>query len=698
MIHHQDEKIIARYDPALIRRLAAFARPYRRYIAVALTLLLIATVGEVLLPVVIQRTIDREILDFWVGVDPAAVDRFDATDETVRIGDTVYLREEFLDHISRPERDAMRADGTLDPRRFVIVPADAVTTHPAIARKILSERVATDGSRDVYPRAVLDRLERDERLTVRPDNLYGLRRNAVVFFLILVGVLASSFGQVYLTAYTGQLVMKRLRLEVFGHTVGQNLGFLGNQAVGRLVTRATNDVETVNELFTSVLAELTRNISIMIAVVITMLSLNARLAGIVLLSMIPVVVLTDIFRRRARDAFRKARRAVSIVNAYLAEYISGMSIVQMFVQERRSRREFDERNGELLRAHIAEMHVFAVFRPIVDFMATTSTAVVIFFGARLLNADLVSLGVLIAFANLIRRFYMPVMMISEQFTVLQGAMAGAERVFSLLDEHHRIADDGTKTIERSSVRGAIRFDEVRFAYKPNEPVLTGLSFAVEPGQMVAVVGYTGAGKTTIINVLTRLWDIESGSISIDGVDIRTIPLATLRSIVQPIQQDVYLFSDTIRNNITLGESVDDDDVWRACEAVQIADYIRGLPDGLDTVLRERGTDLSAGQRQLVSFARVLIHDPPILLLDEATSNIDSETEDTLQRAVETVTGGRTSLVIAHRLSTIQHADTILVLSHGTLEESGTHAELVERNGLYATLDRLQYMRQGSSEA
>ncbi len=695
MIHHQDEKIIAGYDPALMRRLAAFARPYGRYIVVAFTCLLIATVGDVLLPVVIQRTIDHEILDFWIGVDPASVDRFNRAGETLRIGNTVYLREEFLDQISRPQRDEMREEGALDPRRFVIIPADAVIDNPPIAQKILTERVGTDGSWEVYPRTVIDRLERSERLSLRTDNVQGLRRNVVVFSIILVGVLVSSFGQVYLTAYTGQLVMKRLRLEVFGHTMGQNLGFLGNQAVGRLVTRATNDVETINELFTSVLSELTRNVCLMIAVVITMISLNARLAGIVLLSMIPIVVLTDIFRRRAREAFRRARRAVSVVNAYLAEYISGMSIVQMFVQQHRSRREFDERNEELLGAHIAEMHVFAVFRPIVDFMATTSTAVVIFFGARLLNVDLVSLGVLVAFANLIRRFYMPVMMISEQFTVLQGAMAGAERVFSLLDERHRIADDGTERIERSSVRGAIRFDEVHFAYKPSEPVLAGLSFAVEPGQMVAIVGYTGAGKTTIINVLTRLWDIERGSISIDGADIRTIPLATLRSIVQPIQQDVYLFSDTIRNNITLGEPVDDETVWRACEAVQIGDYIRGLPEGLDTVLHERGTDLSAGQRQLVSFARVLVHDPPILLLDEATSNIDSETEHTLQRAVETVTGGRTSLVIAHRLSTIQHADTILVLSHGTLEEQGTHAELVERNGLYATLDRLQYIQRSS---
>lgn len=544
----------------------------------------------------------------------------------------------------------------------------------------------------VITRDGLDALPRALRMELRAANVEGLARNVLLFLGILLSVLLASFGQVYLTAWTGQLVMKELRVETFGHTIHQHLGFLGNQAVGRLVTRATNDVETINELFTSVLADLTRNIGLMIAVVITMVSLNARLAAIVIATMLPIVLLTEIFRRKAREAYRQVRTAVSAVNAYLSEYLSGMAVVQMFVQQARSRREFGSRNGAMLRAHLSELRVFAVFRPIVDFMATLSTTALIFFGARLVAGELVSLGVLIAFTNLIRRFYMPVMNISEQFTVLQSAMAGAERVFALLDEDHRIPDTGERTLDRNALRGAIAFEDVHFAYKVHEPVIRGLTFRAEPGELVAIVGYTGAGKTTIINLLTRLWDIDRGTITLDGFPLTEYRLSDLRRTVQQIQQDVYLFDDTIRNNITLGADVSDDEIRRACTAVQVMDYIDSLPEGLDTRLHERGTNLSAGQRQLIAFARVLVNDPPVLVLDEATSSIDSDTEQRLQHAVDAVTGGRTSVVIAHRISTIQHADRILVLSHGELVESGTHAELIAANGLYATLYQLQYER------
>ena len=342
------------------------------------------------------------------------------------------------------------------------------------------------------------------------------------------------------------------------------------------------------------------------------------------------------------------------------------------------------------------MYVFAVFRPIVDFMSTLSTVFVIYFGARLLETDLISLGVLIAFTNLIRRFYMPVMNISEQFTILQSAMAGSERVFSLLDEDHRIPDIGTVPIDADSFEGRIHFEHVSFAYKPDEPVIRDLSLEVAPGEMVAIVGYTGAGKTTLINLLTRLWDVNSGAIRLDGVDLRDLPLRDLRTTIQQIQQDVFLFDDTIRDNLTLGSDVTDEEIWAACEAVQVADFIRGLERGLDTRLQERGGNLSAGQRQLMAFARVLLHDPPVLILDEATSSIDSETERKLQHAVSAVTGGRTSLVVAHRISTIQHADRIIVMSHGRIVEAGDHSTLLKRSGLYATLYQLQYVQRDSS--
>jgi ATP-binding cassette subfamily B multidrug efflux pump len=696
--HHDDEKIISAYDPRLVRRIAAFARPYRLLIGAAIAFLLVGTVGEMLVPVMIQRTVDHEILDFWVSVEATDAHLFgvDSTSsgasdrEAYRIDDRLYLREENLDRLPRDERSRLNAAGSLDTDRVIIVPVTILEANPRIAAAVEDSIVTRGEDVTVLRRSVLEELSPEDRLTLRERNIAGLRRNVVIFFFVLIGVLLSAFGQVYLTAYTGQLVMKDLRLRIFDHIIHQHLGYLSTQPVGKLVTRTTNDVQTINELFTSVLTELTKNVSLMVAVVITMFSLNTRLATIVLMSMVPVIVITDVFRRKARTAYRLVRVAVSKVNTYLSEYISGMSIVQLFVQQTRSRREFAERNDELLDAHLAELHVFAVFRPIVDFMATISTAVVIYFGARLLQVEVVSLGVLIAYTNLIRRFYMPVMSISEQFTVVQSAMAGAERVFGLLDEDVRIPDTGEQSILPGPVEGRISFERVRFAYKKDEPVLKDVSFSVPPGAMVAVVGYTGAGKTTIINLLTRLWDVDGGRITLDGVDLREIPVSEVRTAIQQIQQDVHLFSDTIRTNITLGLDVPDERIVAACRAVQLTDLLDSLPEGLDTMIQERGVNLSAGQRQLISFARALVHDPPVLVLDEATSSIDSETEKRLQHAVEAVTGGRTSIVIAHRLSTIQHADAIVVLAHGEVVEMGSHADLLQRDGVYATLHRLQY--------
>lgn len=689
----QDEKIISGYNPGIIRRVARFAAPFRRYLLAAGVCLLVATVGEMLIPVIIQRTIDHEILEAWLATEPDLFQAEDLPRSARMIGDTLFVREEEFDRFSRSRATARNDGGGVGTVRHLLIRREILADNPPLHEKVKPFIVESDRQWAALPREVLDTLDSSERRTLRRDTILGLRRNTALFLGVLVAVLLGAFGQIYLTAYTGQLVMKRLRLDLFDHVMSRHLGFLGNQPVGRLVTRVTNDVETINELFSSVLAELTRNVSIMVAVVVTMISLNARLAAIVLVSMLPVVVVTNVIRKRAREAYRWMRRSVSAVNSYLSEYISGMEIVQMFVQQDRSRREFAERNDDLTRANLAEMYVFAIFRPIVDFMASTSTAVVIFFGAVLLDIELVSLGVLIAFTNLIRRFYQPVMSISEQFTVLQSAMAGSERVFELLDQDDRIPDNGTGTIDPRSFRGAVEFRRVEFAYKPEEPVLRDLSFSLRPGELTAVVGYTGAGKTTVINLLTRLWDVSAGTILLDDRDLREYRLAELRRSVQQIQQDVFLFDDTIRNNITLGKEVSESVLWDACRAVQVEPFIRGLRDGLDTRLEERGGNLSTGQRQLIAFARVLVHDPPVLVLDEATSSIDSETEHRLQQAVEVVTRGRTSLVVAHRLSTIQHAHTILVLSHGRLVESGTHAELLSRGGLYATLYHLQYEQQ-----
>ncbi len=687
---HDEGHVVSRLDGQLIRRLLGLAQPFLRLMLLSGFFLLIATVGEMLIPVLIQQSVDRVILESWVPADPSFPAGLIGAEGERRVGGQLYVREQDLDRLPRATRDTLRGTGSIGIGGISIVRNAVVQSSQEVQELLQAADVVHDEHYWAIPGALLRTLSPSQRRILRADSLTALQRYAVAFFVVLLVVLIGSFGQVYLTAYIGQLVMNRLRIRLFRHTVDQNLAFLGNQPVGRLVTRVTNDVETINEFFSSVLSELARNVSLMIAVVVTMLALNARLALFVLLTMIPVIFLTNIIRIYARQAFRSVREAVSKVNAYLSEYISGMTLVQLFVQQRESYRDFSARNDTLLTAQLREMYVFAIFRPIVDFLASISTAAVILFGAWLLEVDLVSLGILIAFTNLIRRFYMPVMSISEQFTVLQSAMAGSERVFDLLDQDERIPDTGARPLVKESVAGRVEFQDVCFSYKNGEPVLQHLSFEAKPGQLVAIVGHTGSGKTTVINLLTRLWDTETGRILLDGNDIRDHRRDDLRTSIQQIQQEVFLFDDTIRENITLGLEVPDDVVWSACDAVQIGEFIRTLPHGLDTPLEARGENLSTGQRQLISFARVLVHNPPVLVLDEATSSIDSETERLLQEALKTVTGGRTSLVVAHRLSTIRHADQILVLSQGSIAEMGTHDELIAHDGLYSTLYHLQF--------
>jgi len=487
-------------------------------------------------------------------------------------------------------------------------------------------------------------------------------------------------------------VMKDLRLKLLDHTMRQSMSYMNSNPVGSLVTRVTNDVETINELFASVATSLLQDVALMGGVVVTLFLLNPRLAIVAILTLPPVVIMTIFFRLKARDAYRRVRLWVSRVNAYLAEHIAGVDVVRMFAREVRSIAEFVGRNANLLRANLSEMYVFAVFRPLTNLFTSVSIGVVVYFGAGMVVQEVVTLGVLIAFLNLINKFYQPVMDISEKFTVLQSAMAGGERVFDLLETESRIPDTGRLRLPEKP-EGRIVFDDVEFAYKEDEQVLRSLSFSIEPGENVAIVGYTGAGKTTIINLLARMYDVSGGAILLDGEDIRNYRLADLRRVVLPVQQDVFIFSGTIEENITLGSPMSREEVRRAAQTVNADRFIERLPEGYRTRLAEGGSNLSTGQRQLLSFARVVAHDPQIVVLDEATASIDTETERLIQEALGRLLAGRTSLVIAHRLSTIKHADRILVISHGKLAEEGTHSELLAVEGAYYSLYRLQYGEQ-----
>ncbi|MFO8063461.1 MAG: ABC transporter ATP-binding protein [Spirochaetota bacterium] len=701
-----EEKVISGYDPTVVRKLFGFVKPHIVVLLVAILALGIATAAELALPVIIQRAVDQDLMaDHLQGdtEDLRALSQQNPNVEPVVFGETAYVLESSLTAMAGIDKRSLQAEGTISETAYYVFSLDepgdqeVIESHPDLFRTSDGQNRAGGASSRPRYAAIetsdLTQLTTEERRAIRSQDIDAVSRKGFVFLGFLLTVFLFTFAQVYLMAATGQRVMKDLRTRLFDHVIRQRLSFLHRNPVGRLVTRITNDVETINELFTNVLANLLKNLSIMVGVVITVFLLSRRLGFIVVGTLPPVLVVTYLFRTYARNAFRNVRLWISRVNAFLSEHISGISVVQLFTQEQRIGKKFASRNDSLLGASLGEMYVFATFRPIIDLLSSTSVAVVVYLGAASVLEGVVTLGMLIAGVELIRRFYRQLMSISEQFVVLQSAMAGGERIVELLDEEDRIPDNGSRTLPRP-VHGTISFENVTFSYRPGEPVIRDLSFRVPPGHTVAIVGYTGAGKTTIANLLSRLWDVDSGRILIDGVNITELPVNELRRVVQPIDQDVFIFRDTIRENIRLGEPLPDGRLEEAARAVQADAFISRLSSGYDTPLDERGANLSVGQRQLVSFARVVAHDPAIIILDEATSSVDTETERLIQNGMRALLSHRTSLVIAHRLSTIKYADRIIVLSHGEIVEEGTHEELLQYGGVYANLYRLQYSEHG----
>ena len=695
-----DASVTRSFDSGIVRRIMGYLRPYIGLAAVALVALAIATIGELYVPVLVKDTVDDALMVTYVAVDPALAPAHGiavrATDPV--LGGSAVIRSSRLSGIPGTERRALEAAGVLCPGDLYLLRLAADARDRAAQEKALvaaralvagSGAVLEEGGFAVLPVQVLKRLGGEDAGALRSADSKVIAHNVLVLLVILVVVLIATFFEVYLSSLAGQHVMKDMRMQLFRHTSSRSLAFLSRQPVGRLVTRMTSDVETINQFFTDVLAAFLKDAALMAGVLVVLVILDWRLALVTLATLPPVAVVAAVSRTKARDAYRKQRTWLSRVNSYLSERISGMSVVKLFVQEEASSRDFAERDAELKKANLGEMYVYATFRPIVDFLGSLTTAIVIYFGAKMFGLELLSLGTLIAFINLIGMFYSPIQDLSEKYTLLQSAMAGGERVFTLLDSKESIPD-GSRAAMPARVEGRIEFSDVHFAYKPGEWILRDLSFKVEPGEMVAIVGSTGAGKTTITNLITRLWDVQEGEIRLDGYPVRELPLDGLRRAVQPVLQDVFLFSGTIEDNIRLGGDVTRERMEMAAQAVHADEFIEAMPDGYATILSEGASNLSSGQRQIVSFARVLAHDPAVIILDEATSSVDTETERMIQRGIDGLLTGRTSVVIAHRLSTIRHADRIIVLSGGRVAESGTHEELLAKEGLYWNLYRLQY--------
>ena len=569
--------------------------------------------------------------------------------------------------------------------------------------------------------------------------LTGIAQIGGLYVGLLLGTFALEFVQTYLMQWTGQKVMFDLRSQIFRHLQQMHVGFFDRNPVGRLVTRVTTDVDALNEMFTAGVVSIFEDVFVLFFILAIMLNMNWKLA-LITFAVLPIIVYaTKIFRDKVRDSYRRIRTAIARINSFLQEAVSGMLVLQLFNREKRAYRQFSDINSSHMEAFKDAIMAYAVYYPVVEILSSVAVASIIWFGGNeiirhvgaarleitfsmqsLLTLHVVpsiknvmTLGTLVAFMQYAQRFFRPIQDLSEKYNILQSAMAAGERVFKLLDTKAEVTSPAVT--KKPQGPGRIEFDHVWFAYRVGvgsdagqslaatespatrpapDWVLRDVSFALEPGETVAVVGHTGAGKTTLISLLMRFYDVQKGVIRIDGVDIKDMDLDDLRGRFGVVLQDPFLFSGTVEGNIRLGtKRIQDEDVEKAAEDVNLADFIRTLPKGFKEEVRERGSTLSTGQKQLISFARALAHDPKILILDEATSSVDTETEFRVRDALSRMVEGRTSLIIAHRLSTIQRADKIIVMHKGQVREMGSHQQLLANRGIYYKLYQLQYKDQ-----
>ncbi|MCB0832085.1 MAG: ABC transporter ATP-binding protein [Bacteroidetes bacterium] len=531
------------------------------------------------------------------------------------------------------------------------------------------------------------------------NNPAELRYYATLFILLLVGEFLLQYGVIYVTQLMGQKIVYDLRVKLYAHLEHLHLQFFDRNPVGRLITRVTSDIESLNEMFTSGLVYLFGDIFLLLGIVIFMFTMDVRMA-LVTLAVVPAIFyISVIFKSKVRVVFREVRLKISSLNAFVQENITGVLTVQIFNREKKHFEKFDELNSSLTKSHIDSVFHYAWFYPVIQFLSSIATALLVWYGGGEVIQKAVSLGTLIAFVEYARLFFRPIQDLSDKYNILQTAMASSERVFKVLDTKS-VIETSANPVRKSHCEGRISFRHVDFAYdyradlEDQNLILKDVSFDVDPGQSIALVGATGAGKSTIINLVSRFYDIQRGEILVDGVRVTDWDPYALRSHIAVVLQDVFLFSGSVLDNIRLGrEDISPADVEHAARLVGADRFIQKLPLTYHEPMQERGSTLSVGQRQLISLARALVFDPKILVLDEATSSIDTETEQLLQEGIRTVMKGRTSLVIAHRLSTIRNADKILVMHKGRIREQGTHEELLDRGGLYFKLYQLQYRDQ-----
>jgi len=692
----QEEALGRPYDLKLIRRFMAFFRPYRLFIILIIFLIILVTGFELTLPYLTKIGIDHYIFPSarrieFTQTDPYAEEFKRTYAPLLMPGEkegVFFVRSEAVNRIRRKDLKSIEDMGALSKARLYFTEKTDATSHIMVRYPGL---FATGAAYVFIPYEDMTKLKRQDLISLRRGDLRGVLVIFLAFLAILITTFGFNFGQIYTVELIGQRIMHDLRMKIFSHLQNLSLSFFDNNPVGRLVTRATNDVENIHEMFTSIMINLFRDIFLLLGILIVLFRLNWSLA-LICVSLLPlIIILTVFFSYQARDAFRQVRVKVASINASLQENISGMKIVQLFRREEENYRRFSRINHENYLASMKQIVVFALFVPMIEVIGTVAVALVIWYGGGNVISGRLSLGALVAFLTYLRMFFQPLRDVSEKYNILQSAMASLERIFLILDKQSVLPAKPGRASARERVRGNIEFKNVSFAYTDEEWVLKDVSFSIREGERVAIVGATGAGKTSMINLMLRFYDIQHGTILLDGVDIREVDTSFLRSQIGLVMQDAFLFAGDIKGNIVLGnDQISQEELERLARYVNADRFIEKLPFRYTEVVKEGGATLSTGERQLLVFARALAFNPKILILDEATSNIDTETERLIQDALAKLMQGRTSLVIAHRLSTIQNCDRIMVIHHGKIREEGTHAELLSMNGLYYKLYQLQY--------
>lgn len=656
----------------MMKRVLTYLKPHK-WVMFAATLLVLGIIGvELYRPIIIGNAIDDYINGYYHPYEAA---------EKGENGAAAY-KDIYLKRMKESP-----ADGQEYYQIFLY------DDQYYMAEKITAEECRTlkDAGNDVLKEYISDgssALTKAELLELRHGDFIGILRAAGLYLALLVAGFVLNYLNMWSLQKMGQSIIYKMREDVFTHIHSLSVNFFNTTPVGKLVTRVSNDTEAVNELFSSILVRLFKNVVKIIGFAVVMISINARMAGISFLLLPVVTVLTFVFRYLSRKAYQITRNKITEINTFLSEHISGMKLIQIFAREEERYQKFEKKSYELYQANWREVMTFAIFRPSIYLISIIATIIVIGVGSSSVLSGTLSLGTLFIFITYIGSFFEPIQELAEQFGTLQSALASAEKIFTILDEKPEIVSPSDP--KAVNIKGRIEFRNVWFAYEKEDYILKDVSFVIEPGQKIAFVGATGAGKTSILNLIGRYFDIQKGEILVDGVNIRDIDTDVLRGAIGQVQQDVFIFTGDIKNNISLrNEHISLEEVKRAAEAVNASSFIEKLPGGYDEPVTERGSTFSAGQRQLISFARTLAYDPAILVLDEATANIDTETESLITEALSTLMEGRTTIMVAHRLSTIQHADKIIVMDHGRIKEAGTHQELLKKDGMYKQLYDLQ---------